>query len=158
VAVAVCYDRGAYDVDDRVTVARCLVMHVSIFKLPAKYLETMLKRRRTLLCVAGRVGASMAVVVYCDRRVQISLLSTYERSNLATQRIDFWAPYKRGRNYAESVPYVAVCCRAGRGTRVGLRSVRSHTHPVVESELKTDPTLTSPLMDISPNIWGVAGG
>ena len=39
-----------------------------------------------------------------------------------TQNVDFWAPYKTDRNYAETAPYCVVLCTRGKGER-GRRNV-----------------------------------
>jgi len=84
-----------------------------------KHLETMLKRRRTVLHFAEQEVASMTVVVCHDRGASRSLLSSYEHSKFATQNFDFCAPYKIGRNYAETVPHGVSLCRAGSDERDG---------------------------------------
>ena len=63
VAVIVCYDKRAYDVDERGYGRSKFVNYVSIFGLPTKYLETMSKRHRTLMRVAHGVRENMMVRV-----------------------------------------------------------------------------------------------
>ena len=65
----------------------------------------MTKRRRIVLCFAGRKGASVVVTVGCARRVERDVMSSYERPKFAIRCIDFWAPYEIGRKNVETVAY-----------------------------------------------------
>jgi len=76
-----------------------------------------LKWRHTVLLLAWRERASAMVVVCYARRVQNALVSSYECLKFATQHVDFWAPYKTGRNYAETRSYAAVLSKAERSER-----------------------------------------
>ena len=85
--------------------------------LPAKYLETMAKRRHTVLFFAHGEEAKATIVVCHNRRAQIALLSRYGRLKFLLQCVDFWAPYKIGRIYVETAPYGVVLCALKRGGR-----------------------------------------
>jgi len=81
----------------------------------------MLKRRRTVLILAGREGASVVVVVCYDRGVGRGVVSRYGRLKFATQNVDVCAPYKIGRNGAKMAPHVVVFCTRRRGEHDGCR-------------------------------------
>jgi len=51
---------------------------VSIFVLPTKLVENLLKRRRAMLCFAHREWVSVVDVVCYDRRVGRGVVLSYE--------------------------------------------------------------------------------
>ena len=53
-----------------------------------------------MLCLVGREGASVIIVVCYDSGVGRGVVLRYGRLKCVLQFLDFWAPYEIGRNRA----------------------------------------------------------
>jgi len=101
---------------------RLKLQHImTIFGLPTKSLENMLKRRRMMLFVGRWEGASATIAVCYDRRARSVPAIRYERSMFGQSDVSiYYAPYKIARKYAETASHVVELRTAGRGEFDGL--------------------------------------
>ena len=75
------------------------------------------KRRLKLICVVHGEGTSVFIASCYNRRMFRANLSRCGRFSFVTQCVDFWAPYKIGRNYAKTAPHGAAPCGTERDKR-----------------------------------------
>jgi len=75
---------------------------VSIFVLPTKLVENVLKRCRTVLCFAHMERVSMVVAVCYDRGMGRDAVLSYECFKFMLRCVDFCAPDKIGQIGAET--------------------------------------------------------